>query len=601
MLKNLKVFLCAGMLFMTSIGFANPSWKVEEVRPAAMDWAIGAMDFMSDGRLVVASWKDNYSIHFVEGVTGDPANMVMKTYAEGFREILGMQVVNDSIYVLTKNALMLLLDHDNNGKADEFRVITYDWNRTTNEKNYAFGMPYNPIEHCFYACFNGDLMGAATLRDPHPPGRENSCFKIFKDGRMDIISGGHRVPAGVDYVYGELWVTENQGGYRPSSPILNVRQDRWYGRQVKIDPLPFLQPHTKTPTTPYSEYSAFAVRLIHQINARSPGNTVGIYSGIFKGQMFVCDADMYKEIGTGGIRRVFVELVDGEYQGCVIDFKRQGEFKSKGIWKLRWGLDNNLYAGGCASNGGMWKRDTPLPGLARITPSPTDSITFEILAVRSMGSDKFQIEFTKPVVNAPGSDMKADLTIKRQSFELQDAYGGGEGPEIKLTITSAIVSSDQKKLDIVVPGLVKRDNYNFELLDNKVYAKDDNSELLNRKAWYTLNNFGPGTSVPDSLIDRKKDYIVGINTPKSFANRLSGKFKMTVQKKLNGDFLIDVKNIGSSENYTLRVVDILGREIIANQGKGPGQKLLKSSAFASGVYVVYINVGNASVSQLIMR
>ncbi|MBF0431868.1 MAG: hypothetical protein HQK83_11350 [Fibrobacteria bacterium] len=601
MRKNINAIIAIVVLTLFSTGFSHPAWKVENVRPTGVEWPLGAMDFLSDGSLVVADWTDDYSVYIIKNITtGDKAQMTVTKFAQGFREILGMQVLNDSIYVVTKNALMLLLDHDipKDGIADEYRAITYDWSRTTNEKNYAFGLPWDPVKKCFYVCFNGDLQVAANLRVPQPPGRQNACYEIYKDGEMKIFSGGHRVPAGVDFVYGELWVTENQGGYRPSSPIINVKKGRWYGRQVQTDPLPYMQPHTKTSTTQYNEYAAFAVRLIHQINARSPGNTVGIYSGIFKGQMFVCDADRYKEIGTGGIRRVFVELVNGEYQGCVFDFKRQGEFEGKAVWKLRWGPDGNLYCGGNGSNGGLWERDTP-KGLDRLVP--LDTVAFEMLAVRSTGSDKFEIEFTKAMKNAAGSDVKGNLSVHRQSFELQDAYGGGEGNPVKLSITSAIVSQDQKKVEVIVPGLVLRDNYNFQWTDNTIYAKDDDSKLLHHNVWYTLNQFGPGNDVPDSLISMAKDYV-GVKDGKYIGTNKAHNLTMNIKKHMDGSFTIDISNRSNSVEYDIRVMDLMGRQVSGYKGKGSGQWILKSTELRnSGVYVVHVRSGIESVSDLIMR
>jgi hypothetical protein len=40
----------------------HPNYTLEKIRPTAMNWPIGAMDFLSDGRMVVTSWKDPYGV-----------------------------------------------------------------------------------------------------------------------------------------------------------------------------------------------------------------------------------------------------------------------------------------------------------------------------------------------------------------------------------------------------------------------------------------------------------------------------------------------------------------------------------------------------------
>jgi len=304
----MKISVLFALCMFISSYAQHAGFKLENIRPPFWNWAIGSMAFFPNGDLLVASWKDPYEVHIVKNVqSGDPSKMTMTVFASGLREMLGVKVVDDTVFVLQKDELTQLLDHDGDGKADEFRPVTMDWSRTTNEKNYAFGLAYNPVKKTFYAAFNGDLVRGASLRSPQPPGRHNAVYEISRSGEINLFAGGLRVPSGVGFAFGEVWITENQGGYRPGDPLINARQDRWYGRQAVKDPLPFMQPYPKQNESTPGTYDAHAFTFPHKILMRSPGTPMALESGPYKGHMLVPDACNGPEEGASGIRRVFLE------------------------------------------------------------------------------------------------------------------------------------------------------------------------------------------------------------------------------------------------------------------------------------------------------
>jgi len=200
-----------------NITAVNPAYSVEHIRPPAMNWPVGGMDWMSDGRLVVASWKDPYEVYILgNAITGaNPKSATLTKLATGLSEVLGLKVVNDSIYVLEKDQLTLLLDHDGDGQADEYRAIGYDWTKSINEKEYAVGMAFDGTY--FYGIFGDPTIGSGTAIDPQPAGRQNGTIRIRKsDGLVEPFTGGMRVPGGIDMAFGNVWATETQGGYRVS-------------------------------------------------------------------------------------------------------------------------------------------------------------------------------------------------------------------------------------------------------------------------------------------------------------------------------------------------------------------------------------------------
>src|SRR3954469_15381397 len=112
----------------------HPSYTIEKIRPSAMTWPIGDMDFFSNGDLCVASWKDPYDIYIVKNATGPAGSAVMTLYAQGLSETLGMVIVHDTVFVMQKDELTALIDNDKDGKVDEYRTIANRFSKSTMEK-----------------------------------------------------------------------------------------------------------------------------------------------------------------------------------------------------------------------------------------------------------------------------------------------------------------------------------------------------------------------------------------------------------------------------------------------------------------------------------
>lgn len=141
-----------------------------------MNFPIGDMDFLRDGTLVVSSWKDPYGIFMLKNATGPKGGITLSEFASGLTETLGLKVVNDSVYILQKDELTLLLDSDKDGKADEFRAISYDWTKSTMEKEYAAGLAYDGTY--FYGAFGDPTVSSGTAVNPAPAGRQNGVLRV---------------------------------------------------------------------------------------------------------------------------------------------------------------------------------------------------------------------------------------------------------------------------------------------------------------------------------------------------------------------------------------------------------------------------------------
>jgi cytochrome c len=571
----------------------NPAYSVEHIRPAGMNFPEGGMDFMSDGRLVVASWKDPYGVYILgNAITGaSPKTATVTQFATGLSEVLGLKVVNDSIYVLEKDQLTLLLDTDADGKADEYRAIAYDWTKSVNEKEYAVGLAYDGT--WFYGIFGDPTIGSGTAIDPQPAGRQNGALRIRRsDGALEVVSGGMRVPGGIDMAHGNVWATETQGGYRVSHVLYIPKQGRFYGRPVNPGVL-FQPAAASTPNTNPDPYTSpdqmskiatpFSVNIPFKNSAvakggppglmRTPGNPVGLLTGPYAGQMLIPEAD--KDPGCE-MTRVFVEkTADGEYQGAAFHFAANSVFEGSAVFNIKVGPDGNLYAGGNGSLAAGWGRLTNI-GLDRM--KLTGATPFDILAVRSLGSSTFEFEFTKPLAASLGNNVASLLTAQKWWDKLSDTYGCCRAGIAAVPIASATVQEGRKKVLVTINGLTTHWIYYFRFDDG---LKSEADEMLwGAEAWYTLNAFGPAT--PVSVRARPA-------APPS-----AGPFAAS---RTSSGLRVEVF-FGQGVPYTARIADLSGRTLATHAGRGSEDFLFPRSVLPAGLHVLTIRSGNDSYSTL---
>ncbi len=604
---------------------AHPSYTVTDIRPTtgtasaasvpwpntggALSFPIGGMDFMSDGRLVVTSWRDPYEVFIVSNaiIGSTPKSATVTKFATGLSEAIGVKVINDSIYILEKDQVTLLLDNNNDGTADEYRAIAYDWTKSVNSKEYAMGLPYDGTY--FYAAFGDPTISNATAVDPAPAGRQNGVLRFRRsDGVTEPFAAGLRVPGGMSYAFGQVWVTEIQGGYRPSSVVYNPKYGRFYGRP--INPPAVFQPLTvpipakdsfpyDSPDLSAAAATPFVLNLPFKNTGvsgagpigwqRSPAQLVEIKSGPFVGQMLVSESDN-GESGSGEMIRAFVEQTpDGEYQGAVFHFTSNkvfggttapSGFSKNACMALINGPDGNVYCGANGATSAGWSRNTSV-GLDRISLSGA-AVPFDMLAVRSTGPNTFEFQFTQPLAASLGNDVSANLTVQKWWDRMSDEYGccrvGTANPASRSIKTVATVSggvatvqTDRTKVTVTYPAstLTPHWQYYFKWSDN---IKNESAQTLyGAEVFYTLNAFGPATQI---VSVEKNHSPLAQGTVFHMSRTLAG---LEVQTLFN-----------DGKPYRASIVDLRGRNIASHNGKGSESFMFDRGSLPVGTYILKI-------------
>lgn len=461
----------------TALRDVHPSYDLSQARPNDFLPKVGGMDFLSDGRMVVSTWDAAGSVFILDGVqSGDPSKITVKTIAKGFAEPLGLKVVDDEIYVLQKQELTKLVDNDGDDIADEYLTVCNGWKVSANFHEFAFGLVYK--DDYFYATLATAINPGGASTQPQIPDR-GKVVKISKEtGEFELIASGLRTPNGIGIgVDNEIFVADNQGDWLPASKIVHVKPDAWYGsRSVDFEGTANLKETLPVVWLPQDEIG------------NSPSTPIYLNDGPYKGQM------IHGEVTNGGVKRVFVEKVNGDYQGCVFRFTQGLE---AGVNRIIWGPDGALYIGGIGSTGNWVHTGKLWYGLQRLKYN--EKPTFEMLAVHAK-TNGVEIEFTEPLKEGDGWKA-SDYQIKQWYYLPTEEYGGPKLDLKDLKILSVNVSDDRKKVFLELDGM-KSNHMVYVKLQTAFISANDN-ELWTTEAWYTMNQIPknqPGTKTTAPIL-----------------------------------------------------------------------------------------------------
>lgn len=439
----------------------HPSFDLSQVRPETFTPRVGGLDFMSDGSMIISTWDAAGSVYRLDNIKAENPNDIKVTkIAEGLAEPLGLAVVDDEIYVMQKQELTQLIDNDNDGIIDEYQTVSDDWQVSANFHEFGFGLAYK--EGNFYAALATAIEPGGASTNPQISDR-GKCVKINKEtGAVEFIASGFRTPNGVGIGYGgDIYIADNQGDWLPSSKIVRVQDGAFYGnRSVNPEMVKDLKDSPPVVWLPQDEIG------------NSPSTPLAINVGPYKNQM------IHGEVTHGGVKRVFVEEVEGVLQGSLFRFTQGME---AGVNRLAWGPDGALYIGGIGSTGNWGQTGKLWYGLQRFAYN--EKPTFEMLAVRAK-SNGMEIEFTEPLQEGEGWEPE-DYLVKQWYYQPTINYGGPKMAEKTLKVISATVSKDRKKVFLEFDGL-KDDHVVYIKLLNHFISQASRS-LWSTETWYTMN------------------------------------------------------------------------------------------------------------------
>ena len=344
---------------------------------------------------------------------------------------------------------------------DEYQCVNNSWKTSANFHEFAFGLAEKDGD--LYATLAIAILPGGASAVNQMPDRGHAVRFDLPSGELQLVANGLRTPNGIGIgIDNEIFVADNQGDWLPSSKILHVSQGDFFGsRAVDFE---------GTETT---KMKPPVVWLPQDEIGNSPTTPLAINDGPYKGQM------IHGEVTHGGIKRVFVEKINGAYQGVVFRFIQGLE---AGVNRMVWGPDGALYVGGIGNTGNWQQTDKLWYGLQRLKYN--GKTTFEMLAVRAK-TDGVEIEFTEPLNETDGWDVN-DWEVKQWKYVPTAAYGGPKVDLVTLKVAGAYVSADRKKVSLKLNGMKPGHVVYIHMRDP--YISDAGHQLWSTEAWYTMNN-----------------------------------------------------------------------------------------------------------------
>ncbi|MFZ9837761.1 MAG: DUF7133 domain-containing protein [Opitutaceae bacterium] len=453
--------------------------------PTESKFEVSGIALLPDGRAALTLRKGE--IWILENPLEDPARARFRRFATGLHEPLGLTWRDGALYTAQRSEVTRIADRDGDGVADLYETAAKGWGLTGNYHEYAYGPVFDP-EGNLWVTLNVTI-GAKPKIDGHRPAGplwRGWAMRQAPGGELLPVAAGFRSPFGLGVnLAGDVFATDQQGNWWGTCPLIHVRPGRFYGHADSI-------PETRRPESPVRDPGTLPAGVtVVEAAARIPGfalpavwfpyakmgqSTTGIVCdrtggafGPFAGQLFVGDFTLAQ------VNRVFLEQVDGEYQGACFPFQEQLQ---SAVLQMAFLSDGSMIVG--ESNRGWNSLGSRSFGLERLRW--TGTVPFELQRMEAT-PDGFRLTFTEPL--AGGADVSpARFTLSSYTYLYRQAYGSPETDVRPVTVEAVALAADRRSVTLRCAGL--RAGYVHELAVGDLRSATG-QPLRHARAYYTLN------------------------------------------------------------------------------------------------------------------
>ena len=206
-----------GIMGQRKTSFAIDTITVPYKNPHNALFFTAGHDFTSNGDCYVATahgdvWK-------VTGIDAELKAVKWHRFATGLYQPLGLRVVKDQVYVLGRDQITRLHDHNKDGEADFYEAFNNDIMIGGGGHSYATCLESDPGGNFYFIrCAEGTPHGGVVL-------------KVAADGsKLSVVATGFRNPNGLGVgPNGVITAADQQGGWVPETRLDVIKPGGFYG------------------------------------------------------------------------------------------------------------------------------------------------------------------------------------------------------------------------------------------------------------------------------------------------------------------------------------------------------------------------------------
>ena len=407
----------------------------------------GGMDFFADGTRAALCTHDG-DIWIVSGIDDKLEKLTWKRFASGLYEPLGLEIVNDMIYVSGRDGITRFHDFNKDGSADYYENFNNEVMSTEGFHEFVFDLQTDAAGNFYFAKANPVNGGGRGFGDQKASrGNGSVCshagglFKVSPDGKkFEVVARGLRAPNGIGVrADGQVTTSDNEGTWVPTTPINWVDGKTFHGVVNKL-----------TPKERADAYAPPLMWLSHNDYDNSGGGQIWVSSdkwGPFKGEL------LHESYGKSSLYLVMrQDIAKGRQQAGVVKFPLK--FTSSVMRARFHPKDGQLYVAGLSE----WQSNAArITGFDRVRYTGKPVYTVNSLKVIPGG---VELGFSQPLDKASAEDLQ-NWSGKRWNYVRSENYGspevGVKDPSKKsrenLNITAAKLSADGKSVRLQIEDL----------------------------------------------------------------------------------------------------------------------------------------------------
>ncbi|MEM8889193.1 MAG: DUF6797 domain-containing protein [Bacteroidota bacterium] len=448
-------------------GNNNNSFAVDQLQPPFDNpWQarmkLSGIDFLDDTDKAVLCTTDG-DIWHISGLLANTGSLKWKRIGSGLFQPLGIKVLDEKIYVICRDQLVLLRDLNGDGETDFYESFNHDHQVTDHFHEFAMGLQADKKGNLYYA------KSGRHAREALIP-QHGTLIKVSADGsKSEIVATGFRAANGVCInPDGSFIVTDQQGFWNPMNRINWVEvggKDKFYGNMWGYNP----------PNDTTRKAMEAPMVWVDMEFDRSPSELLWVDSekwGPLNGSL------LSFSYGYGKIQLVLHEKVKGQMQGGVIDLP--GIKFMTGVMRGRFNPeDGHLYACGMSA----WGTSQMMKGggLYRVRyTGKALSVPVKMQASR----EGLELTFASPLDKAFALN-KENYEIETWDLIRSSEYGSERYNRTELEIAECRLLKDGKSVRLYLEGIKPVD-----VMTISYTLKDAMGNPLSGKVQNTIHHLG---------------------------------------------------------------------------------------------------------------